>query len=475
MAARPVTREIDAKPVRVSAILGGDIRLEASTYLREGYGLTRLANLVPGHKTLGELAEIWQPNRLTGYTVPEGKGLPFLTAGQVFEDFPRVRKWLAKPFVPQLESRYVDNSWLLLTCSGVVGDVTAVYPHHLNTVITHDLLRIVPKSPAEYGWLYAYMKTQFFAQVAQAAQYGHMIKHIEVAHASAFPVIMPEEAVRKEIGDKAVAAIQLRTRAWELRDAAFELFEKSVGYDKSVDTMCSGTSLDEVSVSDIIVGGRQRLDAGFYGGSITKIRELLSTYPSSALGEVTTFASDLPRFARIYGEGGVPYVSASELFDVNAKPSKMIYAKLVKNWERYILHNGTIVMACSGQKYGILGRALMLTDNHDGLFGSHDLLRVDVDGTKIRPGYLLTFLNDPALGRPYVVRNAYGTSIPHLDSTDVQAIRIPRLGTESERAIADLMDESVRLSAEADRIENDAIRLAQEQIDNAIGSSSETV
>ncbi|HJB04355.1 MAG TPA: hypothetical protein H9715_01240, partial [Candidatus Merdibacter merdigallinarum] len=220
MAARPVTREIDAKPVRVSAILGGDIRLEASTYLREGYGLTRLANLVPGHKTLGELAEIWQPNRLTGYTVPEGKGLPFLTAGQVFEDFPRVRKWLAKPFVPQLESRYVDNSWLLLTCSGVVGNVTAVYPHHLNTVITHDLLRIVPKSPAEYGWLYAYMKTQFFAQVAQAAQYGHMIKHIEVAHASAFPVIMPEDTVRREIGDKAVKAIRLRTRAWDLRDEA---------------------------------------------------------------------------------------------------------------------------------------------------------------------------------------------------------------------------------------------------------------
>lgn len=77
MAARPVTRGIDAKPVRVSAILGGDIRLEASTYLREGYGLTRLAKQVPGHTSLGELADIWQPSRLTGYTVPEGKGLPF--------------------------------------------------------------------------------------------------------------------------------------------------------------------------------------------------------------------------------------------------------------------------------------------------------------------------------------------------------------------------------------------------------------
>ena len=144
----------------------------------------------------------------------------------------------------------------------------------------------------------------------------------------------------------------------------------------------------------------------------------------------------------------------------------------MKGWDRYLLHKGTIIMACSGQKYGIIGRALMLTENHEGLFGSHDLLRLVVDDAKIRSGYLLTFLNDPALGRPYVVRNAYGTSIPHLDPSDVQAIRIPRLGDEGEAAIADLMDESVRLSAEADQVENDAIRLAQEQADGAIGTLS---
>jgi len=40
----------------------------------------------------------------------------------------------------------------------------------------------------------------------------------------------------------------------------------------------------------------------------------------------------------------------------------MIYAKLVNNWEKYILHSGTIIMACSGQKDGILGRAIMLTE-----------------------------------------------------------------------------------------------------------------
>ena len=466
MTAKPLT-----KTIRLSTVLGGDTRLEASTYLRDGYGFVRLANQCENHVRLGDLADIWQPSRLAGYTVPDGKGLPFFTAGQVFEDFPRVRKWLAAPFVPQAESRYVKQDWLLLSCSGVVGNITAVYPHHLGKVITHDLLRIVPRDSSEYGWLYAYMKTDFFKQIARAAQYGHMIKHIEVEHANEFPIIMPESSIRAGIGSKAAEAIRMRSQSWKLRDEAFGLVEQNLNARRGDVNQNNTATHSEISLSEILQN-RLRLDADSYAGQIDVIDDMVANGEWCTLGSVTTFCSDLGRFARIYGDGGRPYVSASELFDVNAEPTKMIYAKLVRDWEKYILHPGTIIMACSGQKYGILGRAIMLTSNHEGLFGSHDLMRIVVDESKIRPGYLLSFLNDPALGRPYVVRNAYGTSIPHLDSSDIKAARIPRLSDAAEKSIADLMDESVRMSAEADRLENEATRLAQEQIDAAIAEVS---
>lgn len=124
----------------------------------------------------------------------------------------------------------------------------------------------------------------------------------------------------------------------------------------------------------------------------------------------------------------------------------MIYAKLVNNWEKDILHSGTIIMACSGQKYGILGRAIMLTENQEGLFGSHDLMRIKVDESKACAGYLLTFLNDPLLGSPYVVRNAYGISTPTL--TDLRSVKVPRLAVDVESVIADLMDRSVSISGQ---------------------------
>lgn len=453
------------KSVRLSTVLGGDVRLEASTYLRDGYGFVRLANQCDNHKRLGDLADIWQPSRLTGYTVPEGKGLPFFTAGQVFEDFPRVRKWLAAPFVPQADSRFVKQDWLLLSRSGVVGNVTAVYPHHLNKVITDDLLRIEPKDQDEYGWLYAYMKTDFFKQIARASQYGHMIKHIEVAHANEFPVIIPDAATRKAIGDKAAEAVRLRGEAWKLRDDAFETIERAIGHEGGGTN--TSTIRGEVRLSQILER-RSRLDADSYCGQINAIDALLERCATDKLKDLVSDVYLLPRVARTFGTGGVPFATPSDLFDVNAKPAKHIYAKLIPNHEAFMLKPGELLMVRSGQKYGLLGRVMKITENHRGVFGSDDPIHIKPNEGKIRTGYLLAYLNDPALGRPSVVRNAYGTSIPHLDVKDIKKIRVPRLGSDVESAIADLMDKSVSTSAKADRLENEATKLAQEQIDLAI-------
>ena len=94
-------------------------------------------------------------------------------------------------------------------------------------------------------------------------------------------------------------------------------------------------------------------------------------------------------------------------------------------------------------------------------------MRIKVDESKVCAGYLLTFLNDPLLGSPYVVRNAYGISTPTL--TDLRSVKVPRLAVDVESVIADLMDRSVSISAKADRLENEETKLAQEQADITIG------
>ena len=84
---------------------------------------------------------------------------------------------------------------------------------------------------------------------------------------------------------------------------------------------------------------------------------------------------------------------------------------------------------------------------------------------QIRPGYLFTAFGSSKLGRPPVVRCAYGTSIPHLDPPDVSDCLIVRLGNNVENAIADRMEEAIDLRAEADELENalaaDAVELTR--------------
>lgn len=65
------------------------------------------------------------------------------------------------------------------------------------------------------------------------------------------------------------------------------------------------------------------------------------------------------------------------------------------------------------------------------------------------------YSNHPKLGRPLVIRHAYGTSIPHLEPADVATFPVVRLEISWKLGIADLAEQAIALRAEADILEND--------------------
>jgi hypothetical protein len=115
---------------------------------------------------------------------------------------------------------------------------------------------------------------------------------------------------------------------------------------------------------------------------------------------------------------------------------------------------GWIIMACSGQTYGLNGSVGLADQRHESYFFSHDIVRIIPNLSRIRSGYLYAALGHPRFGRPLVIRHAYGTSIPHLDPGDVASIPIVRLDKLKENEIADKMERAVVLRAEADELEN---------------------
>lgn len=475
MAAHAVAQQVSAQdftepresgalwaPVSSKLLTRGERRLEASTFLTDGFGLRQGVEAVSSTLRMSDMATVWQPSRLKGFQVDEGKGLPFLSAGQVFESQSRVRKWLAEAMVPAVDTRYLDTSWLLLSCSGEVGRVTAVYDEHLGKVITHDLLRIVPRDPSHYGWLYAYMKTPTFFAIARSAQYGHMIKHLEPEHVQAMPVAMPDAAIRRDVGQDARDALEKRQKARSLQRQADGRYGSLVNPGGITP---ASKPYSTVSSSEVIAT-RRRLEGQFHRSDVREIEQMVRTAGRTAqpLADLVKSVFMAPRFKRYFGWNGTPYRSASELFDVNPPVTKRIYAGLLQQPDVYMLRAGEMIMARSGQTYGLLGRTMVLTSNHHGTFGSEDLIRIVPDEARARTGYLRTALNHVEYGRPRVVRYASGTSVPHLDPPDIRDVLIPRFDGAVEHEIADLSDEATRLSAEADRLESAAVEAAERAV-----------
>lgn len=450
--------------VPLSVAYSGQRRLEARTYLTDGYGLRRLIeDGVSRNVPMSQLAAIWQPSRLKGYVVAPGNGLPFLSAGQSFEAQPRVRKWIAAPMVRDAADRYVDKTMMLLSCSGEVGRVTAVYDEHLDVLITHDLLRVVPNSAEDYGWIYAYMKTPIFYAIARSAQYGHMIKHLEPEHVRDMPIVLPHRPERDAVGRRIDQALELRRRGRQLMREAHELYEDQINPQR---IEIDHSTWRRVPVS-AVASGRRRLEAQYLRSDIAHIERLVgaaATNGLSRLRDVTKSVRLENRFKRHFGDSGMPYRSASEIFDVNPPVTKRVHAGLIQDAERYFLKPGELVMARSGQVYGLLGRTYLVPPQLTGVFGSDDLIRIDPDPAAIRAGYLQTVLSNEAYGRPLVVRYASGTSIPHLDPVDVREIPIPRFEDSIEAAIGALAARASATLVEADQLESEAVRRATDLI-----------
>lgn len=85
-----------------------------------------------------------------------------------------------------------------------------------------------------------------------------------------------------------------------------------------------------------------------------------------------------------------------------------------------------------------------------------DVIRIKPKPTaSIAPGYLTVALSHIRYGRPIVKALAYGSSIPHIDVTDIETMEIVRLDPKEEKAIAELAEASAKARADADIIERE--------------------
>jgi hypothetical protein len=450
-----------------SALFVSERRMEAENYLSKGYGIRTAIEARTGWTSIDRVAIVTQPSRLKGILVSPENGTPFLAATQIFDARPIPRKFLALSKMAKAADCFVDQGTILVTRSGSVGRPTIAYKPHEGVVLSDDLLRVLPREARDRGWVYAFLHSAQARAMCTSAHYGHIIKHLEVSHLQALPLPPVDDETAEKFNHQADYILELRNKGHRLNLEAEVLFTEAVGPLTVKNWGEDGFFTSAWQLSS----GRRRLEAQAHNPGVAKIRRHLAknglgVTPLVELG----FKVWLPtRFRRIPAVDGVPLVESSALVEVNPDIDKRIADGDFGDAHRGRVAEGWVLVARSGQVYGINGTAVLATAAFADMVVSDDVLRISpLPGCEMRTGYLWIALSHPVFGRPVVKALAYGSSIPHIDPGDLCALGIVRLRVETESAVADLAEAAARSRAEADLIEQQMARDASEIIDRFI-------
>lgn len=455
--------------VRASQVACGDRRMEAETYLSSGYGIRIAIESKPaGWVRLDARADVWMPGRLKGVQVNPQDGTPFLSATAVFDMRPIPRKWLAPDQTADYQRRFVKPGMILVTCSGTVGRPTLVTDVHKGLLISHDLLRVEAHDSKQAGWIYGFLHAPQTRAMTVASHYGQIIKHLDTKHLGELPLPVVDSATEADFTKRLRRILQLRNEANRLTVEAEQAFEDAIG-SLTIDDI--GEQGFTVRASASIMNDRRRFDAMSHNPALSKIRRHLEKHGKGfiAIGDAG-YEVWLPnRFKRIPAKDGVKLWGSSSLTEVNPESSKLIADGDFGDPYRGRVEPGWVLMARSGQVYGIIGTPVLASEAMGGHVISDDVMRLrPTMKVAFRPGYLVTALSHPTLGRPLVKALAFGSSIPHLDVADVQRFQVVRVQSEVESEIAKLADESASARYLADALEQELARYAGKIIDRFI-------
>lgn len=444
-----------------SMIFGGDRRMEAENFLASGFA-TRQAILSRslGWSPLADVATTWQPSRLKGIQVSPDFGTPFLAATQVFDLRPVPRKWLSLDRTDDHAQRFVRECAIVMTCSGSVGRATLADASIGGMLISHDLLRIEAKQESDWGWIYAYLRAPTVRAMMTSAQYGHMIKHLEVSHLDVLPIVAIEVSEKRVFNRLATEVVTSRNRAHALVNQAEAIYADAIG---PVPVLGNG-STGFVGSSSAIFGNGRRLDGGYHNpvSLSAEIAVASGGRKTEKLGDLVDRVFVPGRFKHVYGPEGLAYLDSAQILEVAPDVEKYVLSLNSERRSGYLVDAGTLMLPCSGQLHGVIGNVVLAGAWHENKVLTNHILRI-VPKAKpdIRIGYLQAVLGHPCLGRPRVLRGAYGSSVPELSVLEIVNMTVPRLSAKVEDSIADAMEEAAMLSAHANSLEDQISEAAE--------------
>ncbi|MBF4296513.1 restriction endonuclease subunit S, partial [Vibrio anguillarum] len=164
---------------------------------------------------------------------------------------------------------------------------------------------------------------------------------------------------------------------------------------------------------------------------------------------------------------GVPFTTSGEIFRARYEPQRFLAKSKLGDVADWGVRQEDILLARSGQVGGIIGTGVWADSRFENAAVSVDVIRIKAQESEVLPGYLYAYLMCTDVGYRQLIRSAAGSSIPHLTSDDVLKLKLPRMGTAEEKAVHELVQTAGELAAEAQKLEDEAVKMVEDAIEAA--------
>lgn len=151
-------------------------------------------------------------------------GVPYLSASDTVLANLETGRFLSNKQASELNYLRISKDWILITCSGTLGNVTFTNSVFENYIATHDLIRMIPNSQkVSKGTLFAFLSSRFgYYQITQT-KFGGVVKHINDDQAKDILIpVLPEE-LQNRVENLIQESASLREVATMLQKEALQL------------------------------------------------------------------------------------------------------------------------------------------------------------------------------------------------------------------------------------------------------------
>lgn len=199
--------------------------------------------------------------------------------------------------------------------------------------------------------------------------------------------------------------------------------------------------------SEKVISGDTRLDSSHFIDDVSYT--VNSDLGFTTLSEFIQNVEEPTLFTRIYcdKEFGVPYISSSEMSEIEPPvDSRFISKTLTKNIEQYIIKRGQILVSAAGT----VGSIVVATEELDGVAGTSDILRINVDQSK-NLGFIYTYLTS-SFGANELSNLAYGAIIKRVRGFQLAELKTPIIQDSYVKKMNQLILQALDNRDEANRL-----------------------